>query len=708
MMDEMQERQMLPMDTLLQDGKYRVVRYMASGGFGNTYEVEHVKLHKRMAMKEFYMRGINQRQGTTVSVSQEENRTTFNQMRTKFYNEAKRLASLEEQHIVEVSDFFEENQTAYYVMRLVDGVSLAVKMKRMGHPLGEDEVRSILPQILSALKLSHGQGIFHLDIKPGNIMQNAQGFCWLIDFGASKQMSTQESMTLSTSTGLCYTPGFAPSEQISGSTKRIGPWTDFYALGATLYKLLTNEAPPEVDDVTYEGEAAFHFPSSVSSDMRQLVLWLMQADYRCRPQSVADIESRLSTTPVDTPTPSEETVTSDSAYQPESEETRLNDTPVQPELTKPVQPTDISSTIAIANENAPRRYRLWAWLIGGSVACVLLGVFLLRGNMNKENIPELPSEELTEEAEEIPDYLFPFKEGDLYGYMDIKGNTVLAPQWFNAIDFSEGLACVSNADDKYGFIDETGTLVIPYKWPNPTYFSEGLARISDENYNVGFIDKTGQVVIPCKWRDASYFHEGYSRVCSNNNLRWGYIDKTGKEVLPCKWFTADPFSEGLAEVENSSGYSFIDKTGETVFPHQWEIVYPFHDGLAAVMNKQHKWGCIDKTGQVVIPCQWNSMYGFSEGLCYVADQNDKYGFIDKSGTVVIECKWDEAWEFHEGMAPVKKDDKVGFINKNGELVVPCQWKDFHSFFLNGLAVVYGFDENEYYIDKTGKVIRQVR
>ena len=93
-------------------------------------------------------------------------------------------------------------------------------------------------------------------------MQNAQGFCWLIDFGASKQLSAQESMTLSTSTGLCYTPGYAPSEQISGSIKRIGPWTDFYALGATLYNLLTNEAPPEVDDVTYEGEAAFHFPPS--------------------------------------------------------------------------------------------------------------------------------------------------------------------------------------------------------------------------------------------------------------------------------------------------------------------------------------------------------------------------------------------------------------------------------------------------------------
>lgn len=293
-MDEMQERQMLPMGTLLQDGKYRVVRYMASGGFGNTYEVEHVKLHKHMAMKEFYIRGINQRQGTTVSVSLEENRTTFNQMRAKFYNEAKRLASLEEQHVVDVSDFFEENQTAYYVMRLVDGKSLSEQMSRQGHPFSEQQVREVvLPQVLAALKYVHGQGINHLDLKPANIMQSDDGHCWLIDFGASKQMTAEESHTLGTGTGLCYTPGFAPSEQINGNAKRIGPWSDFYALGATLYNLLTAKMPPSSDDIMDEGTSAFNFPASVSPDMRNLIVWLMSPAPKDRPQRVEEIEQRL-------------------------------------------------------------------------------------------------------------------------------------------------------------------------------------------------------------------------------------------------------------------------------------------------------------------------------------------------------------------------------------------------------------------------------
>ncbi len=280
---------MLPIGTLLQDGKYRVVRYMASGGFGNTYEVEHVKLHKRLALKEFFMRGVNLREGLTVTVSVDDNRASFEQMREKFYKEAQRLAQLDELHIVEVSDFFEENATAYYTMRLIDGESLAATMKRSGQPMEESELTQMLPQVLSALRCVHSQGIYHLDIKPGNIMRNATGHCWLIDFGASKQLSAAESQTLSTSTGLCYTPGFAPSEQISGNIKRIGPWTDFYALGATLYNLLTDQMPPSPDDIMDDEEDAFDFTTKISPTMQQLILWLMSPRPRQRPQSVDDI-----------------------------------------------------------------------------------------------------------------------------------------------------------------------------------------------------------------------------------------------------------------------------------------------------------------------------------------------------------------------------------------------------------------------------------
>ena len=286
-------RQMLPVGTLLKGGEYRVERYIASGGFGNTYEVEHVRLGKRMALKEFFMRGINQREGTRVSVSQDDNRESFDLMREKFYKEAQRLARLEEEHIVEVNDFFEENATAYYTMKLIDGQSLSALMKQTGRPFSEQQVKAILPQVLSALGYVHANALYHLDLKPGNIMQSANGHCWLIDFGASKQLTPTESQTLSTSTGLCYTPGFAPSEQITGTTKRIGAWTDFYALGATVYNLLTGNTPPSPDDIMNDGDTAFSFPASVSIRMQKLVVWLMQPRAANRPQSVREIEHYL-------------------------------------------------------------------------------------------------------------------------------------------------------------------------------------------------------------------------------------------------------------------------------------------------------------------------------------------------------------------------------------------------------------------------------
>ena len=278
---DIDNRQMLPIGTVLKGGEYCVKRYIASGGFGNTYEVEHVRLGKHLALKEFFMRGINLREGTRVSVSQEDNRATFDQMREKFYKEAQRLALLEEAHIVEVNDFFEENQTAYYTM------------KQSGRPFTEQQVLKILPQILEALKYVHSNDLYHLDLKPGNIMQNVQGHCWLIDFGASKQLSASESQTLSTSTGLCYTPGYAPSEQINGNTKRIGAWTDIYALGATLYNMLTGHTPPSPDDIMNDEEKAFTFPSAVSEKMRQLVIWMMQPRPADRPQNIEQIEQYL-------------------------------------------------------------------------------------------------------------------------------------------------------------------------------------------------------------------------------------------------------------------------------------------------------------------------------------------------------------------------------------------------------------------------------
>ena len=236
------EKQLLPIGTLLQHGKYRVEKHLASGGFGNTYIIVNTGFDRKFAMKEFFLQGINQRgkDSTTVTISNEVNGSTFLSQKNKFIKEAKRIIDLHNPYIVRVHDLFEENDTAYYVMDYVEGASLNHQMKSIQAPLAESEVRRLLPQMLDALSAAHQKGILHLDIKPNNILMTAEGNIVLIDFGASKQIGIDGTENYSTSTAMCYTPGFAPSEQMDKRFEHLGAWTDIYALGATLYNLLTN------------------------------------------------------------------------------------------------------------------------------------------------------------------------------------------------------------------------------------------------------------------------------------------------------------------------------------------------------------------------------------------------------------------------------------------------------------------------------------
>ena len=277
----------LPIGTVLQ-GKYRIDSHIASGGFGNTYVVTHLDLDDKMAVKEFFMKGVNHREGDgiSVSVSNPDSRFMYEAQKSKFRKEAQRIRKLKDPHIVKVSDLFEENNTCYYVMDFIDGESLGARQKSQGHPFSEDEVLDILNQMLSALQTIHAQNIWHMDIKPDNILIDSEGHCTLIDFGASKQTATSDGMT--TSTALSYTPGYAPFEQLNGSKDRWGPWTDFYALGATMYNLLTGNNPPLDSD-----ENSFVFPDTVSKATKGLVLWMMKLIWKDRPQSVEEIRAYL-------------------------------------------------------------------------------------------------------------------------------------------------------------------------------------------------------------------------------------------------------------------------------------------------------------------------------------------------------------------------------------------------------------------------------
>lgn len=282
---------LLPVGTILH-GTYSIESYLSSGGFGNTYVVYNVSNSTLYALKELFVKQMCQRDNSTlVSVSNVDSVITFNRMLEKFKKEASRLKSINNEHIVQVYDLFEENGTAYYVMDLIQGPSLGDIIK--DRLLTTDDLGHIFFQIIDALQAIHAKKIWHLDIKPENILITENGIVKLIDFGSSKHVDAQSDVT--TSTALTYTGGYAAPELYQGKLDGLGPWTDFYALGATLYKLSTGQQPPSFSDIIVSGAKAFGFPENIEQWFQELVVVLMNPNKEQRPQSCEELLSMFDT-----------------------------------------------------------------------------------------------------------------------------------------------------------------------------------------------------------------------------------------------------------------------------------------------------------------------------------------------------------------------------------------------------------------------------
>lgn len=275
----------LPVGTLLHGGTYKIIRQISSGGFGITYEAEHVMLRKRVAIKEFFVMDFCNRDDETshVTVGTQGKVALVSKLKKKFVEEAQAIGRLDHPNIVRVSDVLEENGTAYYVMDYIDGLSLGDIVKRQGS-IPEASALRYIRQVAEALKYVHAHHRLHLDIKPGNIMVDKNtDKAILIDFGTSKQYD--EAGGENTSTLLGKTPGYAPVEQMGNAIIDFTPATDIYALGATLYKILTGETPTD-STLRAGGIDLRPIPDSISDGTKACILKSMQMVISERPQSM--------------------------------------------------------------------------------------------------------------------------------------------------------------------------------------------------------------------------------------------------------------------------------------------------------------------------------------------------------------------------------------------------------------------------------------
>ena len=238
----------------LQNSKYEIQRVLGQGGFGVTYLALQQGLNRIVAIKEFFMENFCVRNADThhVTIATEGSRELVERYRNKFLKEARNIAKLEHPNIVSIIDVFEENSTAYYVMKYAQNGSLYDKVKREGH-LSEAEATRYILKIANALRFVHQHKMTHLDVKPANILLSDNDEPWLIDFGLSKQYDTETGEQTS-STPLGFSPGYAPIEQyMAGGAGTFSPESDIYSLGATFYKLLTGNTPPDASTVVNNG-----------------------------------------------------------------------------------------------------------------------------------------------------------------------------------------------------------------------------------------------------------------------------------------------------------------------------------------------------------------------------------------------------------------------------------------------------------------------
>lgn len=262
----------------------------AKGAFG---EVE-VELPHPIAIKEFFMRDINQRDADGSISGLSEGSLAYNYA-IKFRKEAERLAVMQHPNIVHVMDFVEANNTFYYVMDYIDGEDITHYMK--GKALNESEAISIVKDVAEALRYMHEEHkMLHLDLKPGNIMiRKEDGHIFLIDFGLSKHYSDEGQPDTSTTIGL-GTEGYAPLEQgkRASAQSSFRPTIDVYALGGTLFKMLTSETPPPASDILEDEELLENIMDkhNVSKQLQKVIVEAMMPSAKRRTPSVsAFIES---------------------------------------------------------------------------------------------------------------------------------------------------------------------------------------------------------------------------------------------------------------------------------------------------------------------------------------------------------------------------------------------------------------------------------
>ena len=273
---------------------YRIVKKIASGGFSIVY-LAYDGDGNAVAIKEYLPSALALRKDGELAPSVSKNNLPIFRIGLKcFFEEGRALARISHPNVVRVLNFFRANDTVYMVMAYESGRSLQEYIGRRHAQegrVGEAFIRQIFTQVLKGLREVHASGLLHLDLKPANIYLRTDGTPMLLDFGAARQTVNTDLPTLQP----MYTPGFAAPE-LYVKTETLGPWTDAYSIGASMFACMAGAPPQPADGRRQDDRMDAHFDrlrERYSPQLVDLVRWALQVDPLARPQSLFALHKAL-------------------------------------------------------------------------------------------------------------------------------------------------------------------------------------------------------------------------------------------------------------------------------------------------------------------------------------------------------------------------------------------------------------------------------
>ena len=271
---------------------YRIEKPLSSGGFSIVY-LARDEAGTPFAIKEYLPSSMPLRaEGVEVTVTDEGNLAIFRHGLKCFFEEGRALAMISHPNVVRVENFFRANETCYMVMQYVRGRTLQFHIQRNRHEFTEGFIRRLFTHLMNGLREVHANKLLHLDIKPANVFISMEGRPVLLDFGAARITLSEEQSKLKP----MYTAGFAAPEHYRFKPRELGPWSDIYSVGATMYTCIAG-TPPQASDQRAQKDRIIPLRTlarqQYSDELYAVVESCLEIDYLKRPQTAFELQKRL-------------------------------------------------------------------------------------------------------------------------------------------------------------------------------------------------------------------------------------------------------------------------------------------------------------------------------------------------------------------------------------------------------------------------------